>query len=1078
MYQLIASSSLKTLSESFCRSLTEMLPEDPLDPVTVIVPNRDLSRWLSMEIARQQGVMGNIRYLLPSEWFWQRARTLFSGLPQELPSDRGALKWTLFRILSEDQEREKLPTTLRSWIERQPERGQERLWDLSGVIASLFDQYQVYRPDLVNDWSRGILQGNRDEEKWQAFLWKRINDKCNTLDSNALKSHRGEIFEIIYQDIIANDPVDGLLMLFNPGLIPPPLVRLFMEHARYCQVQHYITCSFASVLGEEGSWPEWENPMLSSMAGEQVALITQLKKEAARSSQDIDWISLDRNNGNVSGNHPTLLGRVRHSIHTNRPMPERVAADGTIEVHSCHSTLREVETLYDYLLRQFEELEDLRVDQIAIVTPNPDRYKPWIDAVFSSPEPGLPRIPVYLPGGPGSRSGQLAGLFLDWLRLPGGRMNREELLSLLDNPVLSARFSLSLSDRSLLRRWFEEDRVEWGLDDEHRSEFGQPAGSRQTWEAALRRGWLGQLAAPESGQLLDGDLLFPGVSTLDEKGVWARFSRFVRYVKEWTEDVQKSRSPDEWAALLRGWAKRLFGEVTESEEEWLQIENSLETMVNEANWSMNQVEVPYFMVCSILEDSIDSFSTGVALYAETAVFHSMVPARGIPFRVIALLGLTDDQFPRTPDAPSFDLMKTDPRMGERDRRREDRNLFLESVMAAGEAHYCSYVGRSRHDDESLPPSVILDQWIDLVSSSCGLKRDQWVFQEPIGGFSSSLYQSDGPRGFSREYCKIAESIKKGGEPEGLSLSEPLAVPDGLSENQVSVHELEKFVSNPPRQVVRKQFGLRYFELPDNRREEFSVSGLERYLLFERILGWTFEGFTASGIRQILTSSGSVPESWLAVKTFEKQIQEAETAKKAAENFGIEVGMSRENVSFDLGGMIMHGSIISYSKRCSLDIHPAKVKGKRIAVSFIRHLLRSVLAEKNGEVEERMVLFLDGKGGAEWYRLNPVVGAGGYLSRFVSDYLDAIRSLTVIPVNSAWKYQKKRSGQEHPEPDIGLKEAHFSWIGNTFANTKGEREDRFAELILGFSAPLDVELTKRVAERWFEPVMEVMEKVEW
>ncbi|MEX2585759.1 MAG: exodeoxyribonuclease V subunit gamma, partial [Balneolaceae bacterium] len=363
MYHLIASSSLRTLSESFCRSLTEVLPEDPLDPVTVIVPNRDLSRWLSMEIARQQGVMGNIRYLLPSEWFWQRVRTLFPGLPKELPSDRGALKWILFRILSEEQERKKLPATLRSWLERQPAREQERLWDLSGVVASLFDQYQIYRPDLVNDWSRGTLQGSRDEEKWQAFLWKRIDDKWKTLDDNSLKYHRGEFFDILYQDIVTNEPAEGSLILFNPGLISPPLVRLFMEQARHCQVRHYITCSFASVLGQEGSWPEWENPMLSSMAGEQVALISQLKKEAARSSQTIDWISLDRNDRGLPGSQPTLLGKVRHSIHTNRPMPKGLADDGTIEVHSCHSTLREVETLYDYLLRQFEELEDLRADQ-------------------------------------------------------------------------------------------------------------------------------------------------------------------------------------------------------------------------------------------------------------------------------------------------------------------------------------------------------------------------------------------------------------------------------------------------------------------------------------------------------------------------------------------------------------------------------------------------------------------------------------------------------------------------------------------------------------------------------------------
>ena len=51
-----------------------------------------------------------------------------------------------------------------------------RLYELSNELASLFDEYLMYRPDWVLDWeSSSRISTSRDEE-WQVSLWREIRE--------------------------------------------------------------------------------------------------------------------------------------------------------------------------------------------------------------------------------------------------------------------------------------------------------------------------------------------------------------------------------------------------------------------------------------------------------------------------------------------------------------------------------------------------------------------------------------------------------------------------------------------------------------------------------------------------------------------------------------------------------------------------------------------------------------------------------------------------------------------------------------------------------------------------------------
>ena len=46
---------------------------------------------------------------------------------------------------------------------------------LAEKVADLFDQYQVYRTDMIQGWNADLPATSADDE-WQKYLWKKAKD--------------------------------------------------------------------------------------------------------------------------------------------------------------------------------------------------------------------------------------------------------------------------------------------------------------------------------------------------------------------------------------------------------------------------------------------------------------------------------------------------------------------------------------------------------------------------------------------------------------------------------------------------------------------------------------------------------------------------------------------------------------------------------------------------------------------------------------------------------------------------------------------------------------------------------------
>ena len=108
-------------------------------------------------------------------------------------------------------------------------------------------------------------------------------------------------------------------------------------------------------------------------------------------------------------------------------------------------------------------------------------------------------------------------------------------------------------------------------------------------------------------------------------------------------------------------------------------------------------------VRALLESRLAGRPTRANFRTGTLTVCTMVPMRSVPHRVVCLVGLDDGVFPRRDTVDGDDVLGRRPLTGERDPRSEDRQLFLDALLAATEHVVITYTGANETPAPAGPP---------------------------------------------------------------------------------------------------------------------------------------------------------------------------------------------------------------------------------------------------------------------------------------------------------------------------------------------------------------------------------------
>jgi exodeoxyribonuclease V gamma subunit len=1059
----------------------------PFDPQVVVVHSKGMERWLAMQIGQSLGICANLEFPFPGKVVHQAFQAALGERADGLDAwQPDALTWRVLAALPPLLAGDAAFEPLARYLE-QDDQGLKR-FQLALRIARSFDRYAIYRPDMVLKWEKG------QDQDWQPRLWR-------TLAAQDPAPHIARLWRP-FQDAMSrrNTPLQGLpqrLCMLGVSSLPPLFVDVLSRLARQIEVHlfHLDPCSewWADIHSRRrierleagfqarGYTPEQVaalhlevgHPLLASLGT--LGREFQLVLEECDYQEPIDDLFCEPERQDLL---QTLQRDILH-LRTRGP-DERLpldASDDSISIHSCHGALRQVQVLQDQLLQLFKELPDLQPRDVCVMMPDVEQWAPLVTSVFDR-DPDDPRyIPFRVSDRSLRRDNPVAEGLLAVLELVDARVTASQVLDLLAHEPIRRQFGISGDDLEQLTDWVRVAGVRWGIDADHRASFGLPNSDTNTWRFGLDRLLLG-VALPGRGRLL-----YRGVLPHDEiEGtagqLLGRFVDFCETLFLRLRDLQRPRQLADWGQAIGLVLDQLL--ASDADEAWQQqqvrkvLDRARDQTLALGDQQDSSVQVLRGFLQGVFEESMPAsgyLSGGVT-------FCAMVPMRSIPFRVVAMLGMDEDAYPRRSTGLGFDRMAQKSAPGDRSPREDDRTLFLEALLSARDRLLITFKGQDIRDNEARPPSVLVSELIDVLAETFVLPpdtdderdeparvRDHLLLRHPLQPFSPDNYGgSTQPRLFSYDpdWLAGAQRMLQDRQAPRPFFHEPLPPPQI---DHLTLSELAGVLERGPvLHLMQKRLGL-WLELDDSTiedREPFQVDGLGLWELASPLLDEVIEqGSEPMSALDRVRASGRLPHGQPGACFFEDRVV-AMVRPLAAAVASRDPGLPIEAVDVDLqlpqSGIRLTGTVDRVFER-ERQLHQfSKVRAKHLLSCWVHHLA----LQASGKAHLPSVLIgRPAKGGVGMHTMQPLRAdwALHELDKLGRLYLRACSEpLPLFPESSlAYARVVRVDPDDDRKKKEGLRRANDGWRRSRRDGTQwGEGTD--AHLILAVGEPeLDYEL---------------------
>ncbi|MFT4191922.1 MAG: exodeoxyribonuclease V subunit gamma, partial [Comamonas sp.] len=415
-------------------------PLAPLEAENLLVQSNGIAQWLKLALARDAaagglGVAASLRLALPASFLWQTYRAVLGAarVPEVSALDQAPLAWRLMRLLPQWLD-EPVFAPLAGFLAGDADG--RRLHQLALRLAGLFDQYQVYRSDWLDDWARGLDQLRRANggtqplapaQRWQAQLWRALLADAGP---DALQDGRAGVHRQFVEHLAQAEPgrVAGLprrVTVFGISSLPAQSIEALNAMARHCQVllcvhnpsRHHwsdivadkdllrhafkrqarrpgTAATIGGLPSDAAADGQHQNaqPLLAAWGKQGRDYIHMLDQfdDPASYRQHVEPLTGGRIDLFDEPASATLLGQLQSDILDLRPLAETRAhwppvdprRDGSVRFHVAHGPQREVEILHDQLLARLQADPALAPRDIIVMVPDIDQYAPHVEAVF------------------------------------------------------------------------------------------------------------------------------------------------------------------------------------------------------------------------------------------------------------------------------------------------------------------------------------------------------------------------------------------------------------------------------------------------------------------------------------------------------------------------------------------------------------------------------------------------------------------------------------------------------------------------------------------------------------------------
>ncbi|MFO7754156.1 MAG: exodeoxyribonuclease V subunit gamma [Desulfobacteraceae bacterium] len=1082
------SNSYRQLAGLFTDLQKEDQDTGPFGKEYIIVQTDGMQKWLCLESAEANTVFAGFEFLGVNSFF----RKLYHLLKKE---QEGAsvfsvrvLKWMIYKIFKQALGKEEAFSVIQAYAQGKD----HRIFQLSSVMADLFEQYMIYRPEMIEAWNKGMLfcEGGKGaasplHEKWQMMLWQYIKAFTGRAIPDRVEMRNSLLEKLSEPDSgkIIREKMGTRVSLFGFTVLPEYYLYLFERLSANIRVDFFLMNPCPSEYWfdivdhrekyakekrfflEKGMDPELlyldtGNPLLSffgKVGRDFFSNIFMLDSAHSKSREALVCSGCD-----------SLLSRLKTDIHTleNRPdTGERIPfdlQDRSVRIISCYSPLREVEVLADSILEMFDTGRPGAVDKIAasdilVVMPDIETYAPYIEQVFSrfsGFDPNHPFIPYTIADRVVHGENTVAGVMKKILELPGKRAEAPEIFSVIESKPVRDAFSLKSEEISVIRGWIQQSGIRWGIDAGHREELGLPGYGEYSWKWGADRLMAGYAMEQERDRFISG--IIPSDSVQGgEADLLGRFHTIVYTLFEFLAQKGHMKTGDEWAALFSSTASTLFGQAAAHEDGPgnLDMEDILVRVGRNINDGFmekgldSKTPLPFEVFCAEFSRYLDMPPEKDNRFLSRGItFSSMVPMRSIPFRVICMLGMNEEDFPRKNRLSEFDLIEHFPQKGDRSTRDNDLYLFLEMLLSAEDRLYISYTGKNIKDNSDIPPSRAVSHLTDYMDKNFYVKGD------PDRSVTDVIHIRHPLQPFSKRYFSCnAENESLFTYRDKQYFAPDMSAPDaglpvvrlsGDKEEEVfhDIHldDFVRFFSDPCRFFLEKRVRAAFPAVQDplEHRELFDENRLLDFKVKQLVVNSLLKGESPDWDLEKMKAEAQLPYGKYRNRYLADRKKEArDLVDKITSAAGPVSGLCRQELETRAAGVRIRAQSLPFVRQGDEKVlvgwHTAGKKAKYIIRAWFSLLLASACRDEDTPLRLCFVFaddVLDIPGMAQ-------SDAADILEGLVKMYLGGLESPLVFFPASSLKFMEteRKQGMEK-----ALKAAEKTFYGDNY--TRSEMDD--------------------------------------
>lgn len=1091
---IYTSNRMEILAEQLAQIVRTPLPS-PLSPEIIVVQSRGMERWISMALAGINGVSANCTFPFPNAFLENIFQKIKPDLPENSPFDPAILTFRLMRIIPGCLNLKGFEN-LKSYLA--DDVSQLRLYQLSGKIADLFDQYLVFRPELIFRWEDN-KEDNQSPHMWQARLWRELVGEAGRWHRARL---RQELFQQIKRVRLDTSTLPARVSIFGISYLPLFHLQALAELSGLIEINFFIVDPCREYWADIVSDQE----------------IKKISRKQPRIAENIEWYHLEKGNrllasmGTQGRDFFDLITGFDCEFHEQFEEPEQRSIladlqsdilnlrdregvdvngsekpegqpgssgtghfyvsdkDSSLQVHSCHSPMREIEVLHDNLLAMFESDPDLSPRDIIVMTPDIETYAPFVHAVFDAQTDETLRIPFSIADQSSRRESRMIDGFLALLDLVDSRFGAVQVFRLLEYSGIKARFGLLDADLKIIERWIKDTQIRWGIDENSRTEAGLPGYPQNTWRAGLERLILGYAMPGQNRTAFKGILPFDNIEG-SEVLILGRLMEFIDRLIFWSKILTETRKLSDWQKTLLELIEQFLRADDNSERELQLLRQALDKLGDKEVSANFQEDIELQVIRSYLNSYLEQHTYGSGFLTGGITFCAMLPMRSIPFKVVCLIGLNNDAFPRDQQPLNFDLMARHPRAGDRSRRKDDKYLFLESLISARRKFYVSYVGQSIQDNSTIPPSVLVSELLDTITKSFAAPDndilEQIVTHHRLQQFSAWYFkENSGLFSYSTENMLAAAGVHEKREPlVFFDRKLPMTAPETEKWKKLDLDALCLFFNNPTMYLVQRRLGIKLDDqvLLSDESENFELQPLERYLVGQNLVNSLVAGVGLEEFKPIQKAIGHLPhghvgdyyyaEMTIEVQNFVRQIEKYVAAK------------ARDSIDFEIAaaGIDVSGRLSNLSHLGCVHIRYGRQRVNDLLRAWIYHLIYCHTAAPDDARNSYLIC----KDAA--VQFEPLTDSLPILETLLRLYRQGLDIPLHFFPKSSFEYADNLLRKLKPE-SIALLRAKQKWVGSEFAKSAGgESQDPYYDLCFRQFIPLD-EQFQEIALQIFEPLL--------